>query len=105
MNQLFVVSSVLWLSLTPGFAPLSSPQPLPAAPVAKYLSVSGAGIGTDPDRGTAHDAADSMAQSNLQTSCNGGELQSTRKIFDQCSQLNDNYVCNVNYSAICKIGN
>jgi hypothetical protein len=103
MQPLFVVSSALWLSLTPGFAKFSFPQPSSPAPTAKYLSVSGGGIGTDPDQGTAHAAADSMAQTNLQNACTG-TLQSSSKIFDQCSQLNGNFVCNVNYTGVCKIG-
>jgi hypothetical protein len=72
---------------------------------AKYLNVSGAGMGTNPDQGTAHQAADSAALTNLQNACNGGTITSQNKIFDQCSPLNGNYVCNVNYSGVCKIGN
>jgi hypothetical protein len=73
-----------------------------AAP--RYFSVSGAGMGTDTDKSSAHEAADSSAQSNLQNACPGSISQS-RKIFDQCSQLGDDWVCNVNYSAICTVGN
>jgi|GEM_PF-2199144 len=68
----------------------------------RYLAVSGAGIGTDTDQSTAHSAADSMAQTNLNNTC-PGTLTNTRKIFDQCSQVDGNYGCNVNYSAICVI--
>ena len=72
---------------------------------ARYLMVTGAGVGTDPDQSTADQAADSMAQTNLQNSCSGGTLNSSSKIFDQCSQLAGNYICNVNYTGVCQIGN
>lgn len=72
-----------------------------AAP--RYFNVTGAGMGTDTDQSTAHEAADSAAQTNLNNAC-PGEITSSRKIFDQCSQADGNYVCNVNYTGICKVG-
>ena len=79
--------------------------PSAAFATARYMSVTGGGVGSDADQSSAHQAADSMAQSNLQNACSGGTLNSTKKIFDQCSQLPDGtYVCNVNYTGICKIG-
>jgi hypothetical protein len=71
---------------------------------ARYVSVSGAGVDTETDQPTAHQNADSQAQTNLQNAC-PGTLSSPRKIYDQCSQVGDNYVCSVNYTGICQVGN
>jgi hypothetical protein len=68
----------------------------------KSIMVSGAGIGTESDQASAHQSADSQAQNNLQNTC-PGPMTSIRKVFDQCSQLNGTYVCNVNYTAICQV--
>jgi hypothetical protein len=73
---------------------------LAAAP--RFVSVSGAGMGIDADQNTADQAADSQAQNNLQNACAAGTLTKTQKIFDQCSQAGDHYVCNVNYTGICQ---
>jgi hypothetical protein len=73
-----------------------------AAP--RYVAVSGAGVGIDSDQSAADQTADSQAQTNLQNTCSAGTLTSPRKIYDQCSQAGDHYVCNVNYTGICKIG-
>jgi len=73
---------------------------LAAAP--RYVTVSGAGMGIDNDQTTADQAADSQAQTNLQTACSAGTLTRQQKIFDQCSQAGDHYVCNVNYTGICQ---
>jgi hypothetical protein len=73
-----------------------------AAP--RYFNVSGAGMGTDPDQSMADSSADNAAQTNLRNAC-PGELTMSKKIFDQCSQMGSNYVCNVNYTGICKVGN
>ena len=69
---------------------------------ARFVTVSGAGIGIDSDQSTADQTADSQAQTNLQTACSAGTLSHTQKIFDQCSQAGDHYVCNVNYTGICQ---
>lgn len=69
----------------------------------RYFNVSGAGMGVDTDKSSAHDTADNSAQTNLQNAC-PGEITQSRKIFDQCSQGGDNWVCNVNYTGICKVG-
>ena len=74
-----------------------------AAP--RYVTVTGAGIGTDTDQNVADQNADSQAQTNLQSACSLGEITTRSKIFDQCSQISDRYVCNVNYTGICKFGN
>jgi opacity protein-like surface antigen len=76
-----------------------------ALAAAKFFNVSGAGMAIDADQATADQNADSQAQTNLQNACSAGTLTSQQKIFDQCSQAGDHYVCNVNYSGICKIGN
>jgi hypothetical protein len=68
----------------------------------RYVTVSGAGMGIDSDQGTADQTADSQAQTNLQNACAAGTLTHTQKIFDQCSQAGDHYVCNVNYTGICQ---
>ena len=73
-----------------------------AAP--RFVTVTGAGMGTDSDQAIADQNADNQAQNNLQNACAAGELTSTNKIFDQCSQIDGKYVCNVNYTGICKIG-
>jgi hypothetical protein len=74
-----------------------------AAP--RFFPVSGAGVGIDSDQSAADETADQQAQSNLQTACSAGTLTSRNKIFDQCSSgPGGQYVCNVNYSGICQIG-
>jgi hypothetical protein len=74
-----------------------------AAP--KYLMVTGAGSDTETDQPTAHQNADSQAQTNLQNACTG-TLNSVKKIYDQCSgPLDGNYTCSINYTGICQIGN
>jgi opacity protein-like surface antigen len=72
---------------------------------ARFFNVTGAGMAIDSDQSTADQNADSQALGNLQNACTAGTLTSQQKIFDQCSQSGDHYVCNVNYSGICKIGN
>jgi hypothetical protein len=72
-----------------------------AAP--RYLMVTGAGTDTETDQPTAHQNADSQAQTNLQNAC-PGTLTSQKKIFDQCSEIDGNFVCSVNYTGICEIG-
>jgi hypothetical protein len=74
-----------------------------ATAAARYAAVTGAGMGIDNDRSAAHDTADSQAQTNLENACPGA-LTTSRKIFDQCSQVGDTRTCNVNYSGICQIG-
>jgi len=71
----------------------------------RSVMVTGAGMGIDSDQSTADQTADSQAQNNLQNACSAGTLTSSRKIFDQCSPAGDHYVCNVNYTGICQIGN
>ncbi len=73
-----------------------------AAP--RYLMVTGAGVGTETDQSSAHEDADSQAKTNLENAC-PGKLTSPKKIFDQCSQIDGNYVCSINYTGICEIGN
>jgi hypothetical protein len=68
----------------------------------RFVTVSGAGMGIDNDQNTADQTANSEAQTNLQTACSAGTLTKTQKIFDQCSQAGDHYVCNVNYTGICQ---
>jgi hypothetical protein len=68
----------------------------------RYVNVSGAGMGIDNDQSTADQNADQQAQTNLQNACSAGTLTHTQKIFDQCSQAGDHYVCNVNYTGICQ---
>ncbi|MGD0736225.1 MAG: hypothetical protein ABR976_13810 [Terracidiphilus sp.] len=71
----------------------------------KYLMVTGAGFDVETDQPTAHQNADSQAQTNLQNAC-PGTLTSPRKIYDQCSgPLDGNYSCSINYTGICQIGN
>lgn len=78
---------------------------IPVAVLAvRAVMVTGAGIGIDPDQSTAHSSADSQAQTNVQDAC-PGTVTSNKKIFDQCSQADGVYVCNVNYTAICQLGN
>lgn len=73
-----------------------------AAP--KYVMVTGAGSDTETDQPTAHSTADSNAQTNLQNAC-PGELNSIKKIYDQCSGPLDGYfTCSINYTGICKMG-
>ena len=74
-----------------------------AAWAARTVMVSGAGMGIDQDQSTADATADSQAQNNVENAC-PGTLTSKNKIFDQCSQAGDNYVCNVNYTGICQVG-
>lgn len=74
-----------------------------AAP--RYMMVSSAGMGTDTDQSTADQNADSQARTNLQNACSAGTLTSSTKIFDQCSKAGDQYVCSVNYTGVCAIGN
>ncbi len=77
-----------------------------AALAARTVTVSGAGIGIDAEQSSADQTADQQAQTNLQTACSAGTLTSSRKIFDQCSPApGGQYVCNVNYTGICQIGN
>lgn len=68
-----------------------------------YLVATGSGAGTDHDRSTAHDQADSQAQSNMNSTCPGTVTES-QKTYDQCSQLDDNWVCNVSYRGTCQVG-
>jgi hypothetical protein len=70
----------------------------------RYVMVTGAGTDTETDQPTAHQNADSQAQTNLQNAC-PGSLSATRKIFDMCNQIDGNYVCSINYTATCQIGN
>ena len=70
----------------------------------RVVMVSGAGMGIDSDQGSADQTADSQAQNNLQNAC-PGTVTSSRKIFDQCSAAGGNYVCNVNYTGMCQVGN
>lgn len=77
-----------------------------AAFAARTVMVTGAGMGIDADQSSADQTADQQAQTNLQNACSAGTLTSSRKIFDQCSQgPGGQYVCNVNYTGICQIGN
>ncbi|MGO9369923.1 MAG: hypothetical protein ACLP0H_20005 [Terriglobales bacterium] len=77
-----------------------------AAFAARTVMVSGAGIGIETDQSSADQTADQQAQTNLQNACSAGTLTSSRKIFDQCSPgPGGQYVCNVNYTGICQIGN
>jgi hypothetical protein len=70
----------------------------------RYLMVTGAGSDTETDQPTAHQNADSQAQTNLQNACTG-TLQSPKKIYDVCSgPLDGNYTCSINYTGICQIG-
>lgn len=75
-----------------------------AAYAVRTVMVNAAGMGIDADQSTADSAADSQAQNNLQNAC-PGTLSSRNKIFDQCSPAGSNYVCNVNYTGICQVGN
>lgn len=68
----------------------------------RFVTVSGAGIGIDNDQATADSQADSQAMQNLETACSAGNLTSKTKIFDQCSQAGERYVCNVNYTGMCQ---
>jgi hypothetical protein len=70
----------------------------------RTIMVTGAGTDTESDQQSAHDNADSQAQTNLQNAC-PGTITSSRKIFDMCSPLNDTYTCSINYTGICRIGN
>ncbi len=71
---------------------------------ARTVMVKGAGMGIDADQSTADSTADSQAQTNLQNAC-PGTITSQSNIFDQCSPAGSNYVCNVNYTGICQVGN
>ena len=73
-----------------------------ALAAARVVMVSGAGVGIDSNQQSADQTADSQAQNNLQNAC-PGNLNSTRKIFDQCSPAGGNFVCNVNYTASCQV--
>lgn len=68
-----------------------------------YLAATGSGAGTDSDRSTADQQADDQAQSNMASTC-PGVVNDARKTFDQCTQLGDNWVCNVSYRGTCQVG-
>jgi len=70
----------------------------------RTIMVTGAGTDSETDQQSAHQNADSQAQTNLQNAC-PGTLTSSRKIFDMCNPLGDNIVCSVNYTGICQVGN
>jgi hypothetical protein len=73
-----------------------------ALAAARVVMVSGAGMGIDSDQQSADQTADSQAQNNLQNAC-PGNLNSSRKILDQCSPAGGNFVCNVNYTGMCQV--
>jgi hypothetical protein len=68
----------------------------------RVVMVTGAGMSIDADQQSADQTADSQAQNNLQNAC-PGNLNSPRKIMDQCSPAGTNYVCNVNYTGMCQV--
>jgi hypothetical protein len=68
----------------------------------RVVMVTGAGMSIDTDQQSADQTADSQAQNNLQNAC-PGNLNSSRKIMDQCSPAGTNYVCNVNYTGMCQV--
>lgn len=68
-----------------------------------YLAATGSGAGTDHDRSSADEQADSQAQSNMNSTCPGTVTES-HKVFDECTQVGDNWVCNVSYRGNCQVG-
>lgn len=70
----------------------------------RYIMVNGAGMAIEQDKDSAHQEADDQAQSNMNSQCEG-TMQSSKKIFDSCTQAGDTWTCNINYTGVCVIDN